>query len=197
MRGVLLTGGRGTRLGNLTKYVNKHLLQVGSKPMVEYPLGTLRSLMPDGDICTIYNDERMRYLGSQFEYIYQPEPLGTAEAIYRARKFVGDSPFLVLLGDNLFLRPLAPRAPPEVWVCEIPNRGLTVLGAYYLDKKFFDYYPSIIKSGRGEFETVDVLSCYDAVKLTSVRVEDWIDMGSPEGILKAEEMVGNALPSHI
>ncbi len=188
MKGVLLTGGTGTRLKPYTNFINKHLLSVGGRPMVEYPLRTLRWFLGPKDIAIIYNDERMKYLGEEYTYIWQAEPSGIAQAASLAKDFVGDETFVVLLGDNYFKLPLELTRPTQVWTSEIPDRGLTVLGAYYFDKRFFEVFPRIKKSARGEYEMVSILSEIGCVDITEVRPEDWVDMGTVEGIKRAEEM---------
>ncbi len=111
MKGVLLTGGRGTRLNDNTRVVNKHLIRVFDKPMIEYPL---HSLLDAGihDIMVITGKEHsgtvFNYLGSgsrynaKFTFRIQDEAGGIAEALLLAEEFVGDDNCFVLLGDNIF-----------------------------------------------------------------------------------------------
>lgn len=187
MKGVLLTGGTGTRLKPYTNFINKHLLSVAGKPMLEYPLRTLQQTVHEHDIAIIYNDERIKYLGTVYTYIYQKEPSGIAAAAKLAEEFIGGEEFLVLLGDNFFKKPLELIKPPQVWAAEIPNRGLTILGAYYFDSRFFAI--ETVPSSRGEHEMIDILSGHGPVQITKVNPEDWVDMGTPEGIAEAEKML--------
>lgn len=111
MKGVLLAGGRGSRLGPATVAVNKHLLPVFDKPLIYYPLSTLmlsgireivvvtgpndlaaiRSLLGTGD-----------HLGLHISYAQQDEPLGVADGLMRARPSFADEPVTLALGDNVF-----------------------------------------------------------------------------------------------
>ncbi len=193
MKGILLTGGTGSRLKPYTNYINKHLLTVAGRPMIEYPLEQLWSAgVGTDDIAVIYNDPRMLYLSTyhaaKFTYIWQHEPLGIAQAVYLAKDFVKNEPFLVMCGDNYFSDQLKPTKPPQVWAAEIPNRGLTILGAYYFDKRFFEIFPTIKKSARGEYEMASIINQYGSVEITQVESEKWVDMGTEEGIRAVEKL---------
>jgi glucose-1-phosphate thymidylyltransferase len=194
MKGVILTGGTGTRLKPYTDLINKHLLTVAGIPMVEHPIRSLWSAgVGTDEIAIIYNDPRIMYLSTyhaaKFTYIYQEKPSGIAQATYLAKDFVKDEPFMVMCGDNYFMKPLVPNKPPQVWASEIPNRGLTILGAYYFDKRFFDIFPTIKKSPRGEYEMASIINKYGSMEITQVEPTEWVDMGTLEGIKQAEEML--------
>jgi glucose-1-phosphate thymidylyltransferase len=117
LRGVVLAGGKGTRLGELTKITNKHLLPVGPLPMVYYPL---RKLIGAGvrDVLLVSGTEHMgdfvELLGSGREhqcnltYRVQDEAGGIAQALGLAELFATGARSLVILGDNIFLDPLGP-----------------------------------------------------------------------------------------
>lgn len=110
--GILLSGGSGTRLMPLTQVVNKHLLGVNGKFIIDYPLDTLKK-MGCQDVTVIlggnhysqvtgYLGDGSRY-GLNFNYVYQSEPKGIAHAINLCKRFVyDDSDFSVILGDNIF-----------------------------------------------------------------------------------------------
>ena len=110
-KGIILSGGRGTRLYPSTSTVNKQLLPVYDKPMIYYPLSTL---IKNGisDICIISSPEFIifyadlfgngRQLGINIEYRTQPEPKGLSEAFTIAEDFIGDGPATRILGDNIF-----------------------------------------------------------------------------------------------
>ncbi len=110
MKGVILAGGRGTRLQPLTNLFPKSLLPVYDKPMIFYPLDFLiRSGVKDILIVIDYfhADMFMKYLhsgkefGVNIQYKIQDHPHGLPDAIYHARDFVGDDDCFVVLGDNL------------------------------------------------------------------------------------------------
>lgn len=111
MKGVILAGGKGTRLDPLTEAVNKHLLPVGREPMIWH---CVNQLVMSGitDIMVITSTHHMgdivNSLGSgkrfncEFTYRVQEEAGGIAQALALAEDFVGDDKSVVLLGDNIF-----------------------------------------------------------------------------------------------
>jgi glucose-1-phosphate thymidylyltransferase len=140
MRGVILAGGKGTRLGELTKVTNKHLLPVGPVPMVYHPL--LKMTGADvRDILLVSGTEHMgdfvellgsgRRHGCSLTYRVQDEAGGIAQALGLAEHFCSGSPSVVILGDNIFYDPLAPMLadaaphPDHAWVGlkRVPDPG--------------------------------------------------------------------------
>jgi glucose-1-phosphate thymidylyltransferase len=115
IRGVILAGGKGTRMGELTKVTNKHLLPVGAWPMVYHPLKKLTGAGLN-EILLVSGTEHMgdfvELLGSgkahgcRLTYRVQDEAGGIAQALGLAEHFCTGSRSLVLLGDNIFRDPL-------------------------------------------------------------------------------------------
>ena len=112
MKGVILAGGTGSRLRELTKVVNKHLLPVYNKPMIYYPIETLRSAGITSIM--VVTDKRkagdfLHLLGSgkefgvRFTFGLQDSAAGIADALEKARDFVGSENVTVILGDNILL----------------------------------------------------------------------------------------------
>ena len=111
MKGVILAGGLGTRLHPLTLITNKHLLPVYDKPMILYPLETLKR-SGITDIMIVCGKEHgghfMNFLGSgkeygvKLSYALQHGSGGIAEALGLAADFVGNEKVAVILGDNIF-----------------------------------------------------------------------------------------------
>jgi len=110
MKGVILHGGRGTRLRPLTQTGPKQLIPVANKPISQYVLEDLKN-SGMRDIAIILGDimpEKVKEYygdGSQFGvsilYLFQQKPAGIAHAVSLAENFTKDSPFVVYLGDNL------------------------------------------------------------------------------------------------
>lgn len=112
MKGIILAGGKGSRLFPNTTVVNKQLLPVHDKPMIYYALTTLLAASIN-DICIICNPEDIQGykdllgLGEQFgakiTYVAQENPDGIPQAFTLASKFIGSDPVALLLGDNIFI----------------------------------------------------------------------------------------------
>jgi glucose-1-phosphate thymidylyltransferase len=120
MRGLVCAGGEATRLGELTRVTNKHLLPVGSWPMILYPLqllqragvhevlvvtgkghaGQMIDLLGDGRLTVRGTDEPLLEL--DLTYKVQTEPGGIAQVVGMARDFAAGGPLVVVLGDNVF-----------------------------------------------------------------------------------------------
>lgn len=111
MKGIVLAGGTGSRLFPLTKVTNKHLLPVGSKPMIFHPI---EKLVQAGirEIMIVTGIEHMgavvsllgsgKEFGAEFTYRVQEEAGGIAQALGLARQFCQNSKVAVVLGDNIF-----------------------------------------------------------------------------------------------
>ncbi|MCC7107334.1 MAG: NTP transferase domain-containing protein, partial [Chloroflexi bacterium] len=118
MKGVILAGGTGSRLRDLTRITNKHLLPVYDKPMIYYPIQALAAAgIREVMIVTGGNHagEFLRLLGSGKEfglswlhYTYQERPGGIAEALGLATDFIDGDKCVVILGDNILGESLAP-----------------------------------------------------------------------------------------
>ncbi|MEO6419664.1 MAG: glucose-1-phosphate thymidylyltransferase RfbA [Polyangiaceae bacterium] len=148
-KGIVLAGGRGTRLYPLTRVVNKHLLPVHDKPMIYYPLSTL---MLGGlrDILIISGPEHIpsfeqllgdgSHLGVRFSYAAQANPTGIAEAFLIAEEFLAGEGCALILGDSLFWGYLdflrdALRAGPGATIYAYPVKDPAPYGIVELDAR--------------------------------------------------------------
>jgi glucose-1-phosphate thymidylyltransferase len=138
MKGIILHGGYGTRLGPLTFSKPKQLLQIANKPMSQYALDDLKNAgireiaIVIGDI---YPEKVKDFYGNgsnfgvNIKYIFQSKPLGISHAIKLCEEFIGDEKFIVYLGDNIMRKNLGNFAKSfesssddcKILLCEVDN----------------------------------------------------------------------------
>ncbi len=147
-KGLVCAGGEATRLGELTRVANKHLLPVGRWPMIYYPLqlleragvrevlvvtgkghaGQMIDLLGDGRVRARGSNERL--LDLDLTYKVQTEPGGIAQVVGMARDFAAGDKLVVVLGDNIFehahvdeLRTWIERgeARAQIFVADVPD----------------------------------------------------------------------------
>jgi glucose-1-phosphate thymidylyltransferase len=110
-KGIILAGGKGTRMSPLTKAVNKQLLPIYDKPLIFYPLSILM-LAKIKDILIIVNKGQLeqykkilpngKNLGIKISYLEQAKPRGLPDAFILGENFVGKQNVAMILGDNFF-----------------------------------------------------------------------------------------------
>ncbi|MBN2120458.1 MAG: glucose-1-phosphate thymidylyltransferase RfbA [Candidatus Omnitrophica bacterium] len=139
MRGIILAGGKGTRLYPITKGVCKQLLPVYDKPMVYYPLSVLmlagiRDVLVISSVSALDGFKSLlgsgSDLGMNISYARQPEPKGIPEALIIAEEFIGKERVCLILGDNIFFG----HGLPEALTKAVSRKeGATIFGYYVKD----------------------------------------------------------------
>jgi glucose-1-phosphate thymidylyltransferase len=156
-RGLICAGGEATRLGELTRVANKHLLPIGRWPLIYYPLQLLQlagirevlivtGKAHAGQMIDLLGDGKLSARGTNtplldldLTYKVQMEPVGIAQVVGMARDFAAGGKLVVVLGDNVFenahdvsIREWAERSPgARIFVKEVPdpeNFGVVVYG---------------------------------------------------------------------
>jgi len=113
MKALILAAGRGKRLGELSTFVNKCMVQINKKPLIEYSLDCISSLMEIEQIIIvvgyksedIINRYQNKYKGKDIIYVKQMEQKGLVHAIECAKDAMGSSDFMLMLGDEFMINP--------------------------------------------------------------------------------------------
>ena len=110
-KGIILAGGKGTRMSPITKAINKQLLPIFDKPLIFYPLSILM-LAKIKDILIIVNKGELnqykkilpdgKNLGIKIQYEEQSKPRGLPDAFILGERFIGNDNVALILGDNFF-----------------------------------------------------------------------------------------------
>lgn len=155
MKGIILAGGRATRLYPITKGISKQLLPVYDKPMIYYPLSVLM-LAGIKEILVISTKEALpsfkKLLGDgsdygiALKYCEQKKPRGLADAFIVGEKFIGKDPVALVLGDNIFFGHGLSDALKEA---EGAEKGADIFGYYVSDPRqygvvSFDKYKQVV-----------------------------------------------------
>lgn len=208
-KGIILAGGLGTRLKPVTKAISKQLLPIYNKPMIYYPLSILM-LMKIREILIISDKENIglykkllsnsKEFGLKISYKIQIKPSGISEAYKLGAKFIGSSPSVLVLGDNIFygtglakkLKTACEEKKSTIFTYKVndpENFGIydrkkkqvfekpeifisneAVVGLYFMDSKVTDYVNKINYSNRNELEITDLINIY--LKKKKMKVVD-------------------------
>src|SRR5918998_1223601 len=213
MKGLILSGGKGTRLRPLTHTSAKQLVPVANKPVLFFGIEAMvaAGIEEIGIIIAPETGDEIRQVtgdGSEFgvriTYILQDEPAGLAHAVLTAEPFLGDSPFVMYLGDNLLQGGMTEltdgrvtrllEKPPQ------PKTDLALVGVYMFTAGIHDAARAIEPSARGELEITDAIQhLVDG----GLRVEPhivqgwWKDTGRLDDMLEANRLVLDTIETRV
>jgi glucose-1-phosphate thymidylyltransferase len=201
MKGLILSGGRGTRLRPLTYTSAKQLVPVANKPVLFYGIEALAEA-GIREIGIVVGDTQAEIRaavgdgsawGVSITYIEQDAPRGLAHAVLISEPFLGDEPFVMYLGDNLlnkgittFVDEFVREKPAE------PKSDLALVGVYMFSAAVFDAVKSIRPSFRNELEITDAIQhMIDRGLEVRPHIVDgwWKDTGKLEDMLEANRLI--------
>lgn len=201
MKGIILSGGKGTRLHPLTNVISKQLLPVYNKPMIYYSLSVLM-LAGIKDILLISDKENLP--------LYQKllgDGKNLGDNIFYGNGFTGKLKETLLLKEGAMIFPIYNKKPENFGVIElkdnkiisleekpkIPKSNYVVPGLYYFDNTVVEKAKNIEKSERGELEIISILNQYlneDKLFYNNLgRGMVWLDAGTFDGLLEASNLV--------
>jgi glucose-1-phosphate thymidylyltransferase len=200
MKGLILSGGKGTRLRPITHTSAKQLVPVANKPVLFFAIEAMvEAGITDIGIITGDTGPEVREAvgdGSRFRatvtYIPQHAPLGLAHAVLTARDFLGAERFVMYLGDNLIRDGIVPLV--EEFTRAVPD--LALVGVYLFSPAVHDAIDRIEPSARGELEITDAIQRMiddGSTVVPHVITGWWKDTGRLEDMLEANRIVLDGL----
>ena len=225
MKAVILAAGRGTRMGELSKSTPKPLLKINGKPKLAYTVEQLPDEITEVVFIVGYLGEQIKnYFGSEYSnkkisYVEQTKLDGTGGAVMLAKSIIGNSKFLVLMGDDLYLKSdlekmlkydfaaLAYKVEDTanyaisktdddgflIEVIETPHNeksGDANTGAYMLSPEFFDWKLIPKQEGSDEYGLPQTLAKNKGDnKIKVISTEKWFPIGDPQALEKSQEII--------
>lgn len=154
MQAVILAGGKGTRMGELTRHIPKPLLRVGGKNLLEHKIDVLPSEIDEIIIVVGHLGNKIReYFGNSYKsrkitFVEQGDPLGTAHALFETRDLITGR-FLSMMGDDIY----GPKSIQNVMehpfaISTIPSPGFAGIGKVQINEG--GYIADILFSNKDE-----------------------------------------------
>lgn len=223
MKAVILAAGLGTRMKNLTKDTPKPMLKVSGKTLIQHKLEILPKEITEIIIVVGYlKDQIKETFGNNFAnkkiiYVEQKELNGTGGALWLCKEHIGDSKFIVMMGDDLYDAQVLDEAVKHDWVLVAKNRtdsnpagqveidergvvvavmegdrsktGLVNTGLYVLQPEIFNY-PLVQIPGRNEYGLPQTLvQAIDHHDIKVVVCDKWQQITNPEDLEKASQEI--------
>jgi NDP-sugar pyrophosphorylase family protein len=223
MKTVILAAGKGTRMGDMTKETPKPLLMVAGKHLLAHKLDVVAKFSTEICIVVSHMSEKIiDEIGDSWNevpilYAFQKEMRGTADALLCAREFVGDEPFLVLMGDDIYdeldLENLSecqwgmlvydssnPKNEGKIIIDENENlkdivddgkgliqQNLVCTGAYMLQPEYFSWQPELVAFSKEVGIPFTLRAHAHEKEIKVIITKNWYMINSPEQLALAEE----------
>lgn len=227
MQAIIFAAGRGTRMGTLTETCPKSMLPIFEKPILEYKLEALPESIDEvvlvvGYLGSVIHDHfGGEYNGKRILYVEQETPLGTADALWKA-KDVLTGKFVAMNGDDLYATADIEALIAKEWAMLVEKRegafsggkakvnahgeiveilegkhtdpGLVNAGVYVCDTRLFEFEP--VPKGDGETEvglpqTILAAAHKLHVPVHAVHATHWIQITAPTDLKKAEQILSH------
>ena len=188
MQAIILCGGRGTRMKNLTDELPKPLLPYLGKSLLEYKFESLPEQITDVILVVGYLGNKIKdkigdnYADRKISYVEQRELLGTANALHTAKDLIADQ-FVTMMGDDLYSEKDLQNLASQKTFTMLMGQNNIWTGAALLDKRFFELEQRRVEDKENEFGIPQTLYFHQETHpINFILAEDWQQISAPQDL---------------